>query len=237
MVDSNAPGRACRTTETRRRLPGRRVMSRIGQPARARRLSGFLVWGRALRQPSSPSSGPAGPRHAIRPLSVSQVRIEPGSVHTTAPATSAPRHRSTTLTVDDRAKPGVGLGSACDRSAMSQTVCPIHAPTLLGDHSLYTSRSAVSISSGLAPSDLFRNPMSLVWVRSCGVPGTLDDGFFRKTLGDQQPCDRRRRTVLSLLIEWSPPPAEFESGNDVLRSAPVGPQHIVWQSRSQRLRL
>jgi hypothetical protein len=225
------------------------VMRRIGQPARRRtmgrvpRFAGALAAALIAAVMVLP-----GPRHAVaRWLGFDSVRIEPGvTVPTTlAPATSAPAttvsQPPTSTTV---ANPVLGLGSAVSiEAAMSQTGLPDPTPTLLGaPQSIHVAHPPASgqIIVVYAPSDLVpQSNVTGVGALVAVLPARIDEGFFRKTLGDTatvRPVDVDG--AVGYWIEGTPHQLMFESGNDVLEDTlRLATNTLLWQRDGHVYRL
>jgi hypothetical protein len=189
-----------------------------------------------------------GPRHAVaRWLGFDSVRIEPGvTVPTTiAPATSeSATAGSTTVTSTTVANPVLGLGSAVSiQSAMSQTGLPDPMPTLLGDpQSIHVEHPPASgqIILVYAPSDLVpQSNVTGVGALVSVFPARIDEGFFRKTLGNTatvRPADVDG--AVGYWIEGSPHQLMFESGNDVLEDTlRLATNTLIWQRGANVYRL
>jgi hypothetical protein len=220
------------------------VMRRIGQPARRRtmgrvpRLAGALASALVAAVLILP-----GPRHAVaRWLGFDSVRIEPGvTVPTTAPPTTDALQPPTSTTV---ANPALGLGSAVSiEAAMAQTGLPDPTPTLLGNpqsiHVAYPPASG-QIIVVYAPSDLVpQSNVTGVGALMSVLPARIDEGFFRKTLGDTatvQPVDVDG--AVGYWIEGSPHQLMFESGNDVLEDTlRLATNTLLWQRDDHVFRL
>jgi hypothetical protein len=230
------------------------VMKRIGEPARrpaigrVPRLAGALVAALVAVVVVLP-----GPRHAVaRWLGFDSVRIEPGvTVPTTAspttsgPATSGPATSgpSTTAVVPE-ANPVLDLDPAVSiATAMSATGLPDPTPTLLGDpQSIHVAHPPDSgqIVEVFAPSDLVpQSGVTGVGALVTVFPARIDEGFFRKTLGNTatvRPVDVDG--AVGYWIEGSPHQLMFESGNDVLEDTlRLATNTLIWQRGSYVYRI
>lgn len=197
------------------------VLRRIGEPARrpargrAPRLAGALAAAAIVVTVALP-----GPRHAVaRWLGFDSVRIEPGvTVPTSAPATTVPAS-STSVSVP---VPALGLGPAVSiDAAMSRTGLPDPSPTLLGEpQSIHVVQPPESgqIVTVYAPSELVpQSDVTGVGALVSVLPVQIEEGFFRKTLGDTATV----RPVSSdeidgYWIEGAPHQLLFAYGNEVL---------------------
>jgi hypothetical protein len=221
------------------------VMRRIGEPARRRttgrvpQLAGALAAAAIATVVILP-----GPRHAVaRWLGFDSVRIEPG---VTIPATTGPPatqtlpaqpESSTTTTIAvTEVNPDLGLDAAVSiEAAMSETGLPDPTPTLLGDPlSIHVARPPESgqIVEVFAPSDLVpQSSVTGVGALVSVFPARIDDGFFRKTLGNTstvRPVDVDGAT--GYWIEGSPHQLMFESGNDVMQDTlRLATNTLIWQ--------
>lgn len=203
------------------------VLRRIGEPARrpakgrTPRLAGVLVAAAIVVTVALP-----GPRHAVaRWLGFESVRIEPGvTVPTTAPSTTGPATvvlPSTTVSVPGPV-PALGLGPAVSLdAATSRTGLPDPSPTLLGEPlSIHVVRPPQSgqIVTVYAPSDLLpQSDVTGVGALVSVLPVQIEEGFFRKTLGDTatvRPVSRDE--IAGYWIEGSPHQLMFAYGNDVV---------------------
>lgn len=221
------------------------VMRRVSQPARrptigrVSRLAGALAAALIAAVLILP-----GPRQAIaRWLGFDSVRIEPGvTVPTTvAPATSGSSTTPTSATV---VNPVLGLGSAVSiEAAMSQTGLPDPMPTLLGDaQSIHVAHPPASgqIIAVYAPSELVpQSNVTGVGALMSVFPARIDEGFFRKTLGDTatvRPVDVDG--AAGYWIDGSPHQLMFESGNDVLEETlRLATNTLIWQRGANVYRL
>jgi hypothetical protein len=225
------------------------VMRRIGQPARRRtmgrvpRFAGALAAALIAAVMVLP-----GPRHAVaRWLGFDSVRIEPGvTVPTTsAPAISGPAtSEPTTLTSTTVANPVLGLESSVSiEVAMSQTGLPDPSPSLLGDpQSIHVAHPPESgqIIVVFAPSDLVpQSSVTGVGALVSVFPARIDEGFFRKTLGDTatvRPVEIDG--TVGYWIEGTPHQLMFESGNDVLQETlRLATNTLIWQRDGHVYRL
>ena len=136
----------------------------------------------------------------------------------------------------------LGLGSAVSiEVAMSQTELPDPMPTLLGDpQSIHVVHPPASgqIIVVYAPSDLVpQSNVTGVGALVSVFPARIDEGFFRKTLGDTatvRPVDVDG--AVGYWIEGSPHQLMFESGNDVLEeSLRLATNTLIWQRGDLRL--
>ena len=185
-----------------------------------------------------------GPRHAVaRWLGFESVRIEPGvTVPTTAPATTAPL-ASTSVSVPGPT-PELGLGPDVSiDAAMSRTGLPDPAPTLLGEPlSIHVVRPPESgqIVTVYAPSDLLpQSDVTGVGALVSVLPVQIEEGFFRKTLGDTatvRPVSSDE--VDGYWIEGSPHQLMFSYGDDVLDDTlRLATNTLLWQRDGHVYRL
>jgi hypothetical protein len=186
------------------------VVGRIGEPVRpvrnrrALRFAGAVVVVLAVVLIALP-----GPRRAVaRWLGFDSVRIEPAPTvpttlvsPTTRPATAQSTIvTTTTAIVVDEAILELGPAMSID-SAMTQTGLPDPTPALLGDpHSIHVVEPPdagqillVYSQSDLLPKSAVTGVGALVSV----MPATIEEGFFRKTLGDTS-------TVQSVDVDGAP---------------------------------
>jgi hypothetical protein len=220
------------------------VMHRIGQPTRRRRvgkaprLAGALAAALIATVVILP-----GPRHAIaRWLGFESVRIEPGvTVPTTVPPPTTGQEPLTSTTV---ANPVLGLEPAVSiETAMSQTELPDPRPTLLGDpQSIHVAHPPASgqIIVVYAPSDLVpQSNVTSVGALVSVLPARIDEGFFRKTLGDEATVRSIDvGGIVGYWIEGSPHQLMFEASTGVLQdSLRLATNTLLWQRDGHVYRL
>jgi hypothetical protein len=203
------------------------VVRRIGEPAqRPARRTGVRLAGALAAVLIVAIVALPGPRHAVaRWFGFESVRIEPG---VTVPATAVQSTTAGTTTVPDPAA-GLGLGPSVSLDeAMSRTSLPDPTPRLLGEpRSVHVVQPPASgqIVVVYAQSELVRqSPVTGVGALVSVMPATLDEGFFRKALGDEatvQAVDVGGAE--GFWIEGSPHQLMFQFGDqidtDILRLA------------------
>jgi hypothetical protein len=199
------------------------VLRRIAEPAprvvrrRVPRLAGAVALAAVAVVVALP-----GPRHAVaRWLGFDSVRIEPGvTVPTQETSTTIVSSTVGAAVVTTTVAPDLDLGASVSiDEAMSQTGLPDPAPTLLGEpQSIHVVRPPLSgqILLVYAPSDLTpQSEVTGVGALVSVMPAHIEEGFFRKTLGNEatvRPVDLG--DVNGYWIEGSPHQLMFEIGDD-----------------------